>query len=104
MPYLILGAVGHDRISLDFSQMEDRPSRVTPTFALSTEALYEVLEGKPLYVDRHDDSIMFEPHNDELVIECRYGGKLRQYRVWMAELAIGWNMLCKYDGKTSAAI
>ena len=102
VPYLVLGLAGFNRFSLDFSHVSEPDRRTTPTFALSSAALYEVLEGKPLQVNRNEDSISFTPHEKELVIECGYQGKTNVYRVWMAELAMGWNVLTGSFGKVPA--
>jgi hypothetical protein len=102
VPYLILGVAESGRLSFDFSRIEEISDRITPSFALSREALYEVLQGKAISVKRREDTIHLDPRESELVIQCNHAGKRREYRVWLAELAVGWNMLARMDGAQAA--
>lgn len=98
IPYLILGIAENGRLSFDFSRLDESSDRVTPNFAMSKEALYEVLQGKEMSVRRHEDTIHLHPQESELVIQCNHAGKHREYRVWIAEMAMGWNMLAQFEG------
>ncbi|MGV3617044.1 MAG: hypothetical protein ACO1SV_17090 [Fimbriimonas sp.] len=95
IPYLVLTVVGGGRIAFDFSAMETEPrSRVAPV-TLTSDALYEVLEGRELTLRQSQGTITLFATEDELNIHCRRDDASlpQKYRVWIAEVALGWNML-----------
>ena len=94
-PYLILGTAENDTVCLDFSRLQSEGDAPFSTLALSSEAIYDVLEGKTLNVERSDGSVSICPSNEELWIEFNGIQGSWQYRVWMAEFALAWNMLCR---------
>ena len=94
IPYLVLSLVGAQRISLDMGFMQDEAARPEYAVALTMDALYDLLQGQPIKVDRKDGSIRLSPDGDQLVIQREKGGKaFSSHRVWMTELALAWNML-----------
>jgi hypothetical protein len=99
-PYLILGSAENDTVRLDFSKLQTDGDAPFSTLALSSDAVYEILEGKTVKVDRPDGSISICPSEGELWIEFKGIQGSWQYRVWMSEFALGWNMLCRtaHDG------
>ena len=74
--------------------MQDEAARPEYAVALTMDALYDLLQGQPIKVDRKDGSIRLSPDGDQLVIQREKGGKeFSSHRVWMTELALAWNML-----------
>lgn len=94
-PYLLLGASGDGSVQLDFSPLESEPRHRFPNLSLSLKALYDVIQGQQLRLSRREDFVILSMEDNELVIDCarRDGTHRRQYRVWLAEVALGWNML-----------
>jgi hypothetical protein len=90
---LILGAVGQGRVQLDLGPMESDPLRRLPGMNLSSEALYDVILGNSLTVPGQEVSMTLCQEGDHLVIQCVEGQAVRNYRVWLAEVALAWNML-----------
>lgn len=74
--------------------MQEEAARPEFAVALTMDALYDLLQGLPIQVDRKDGSIRLSPDGDQLVIQ-REGSGIRSssHRVWMSELALAWNML-----------
>lgn len=64
-----------------------------PTFALSASALAEMLAGSNLTIDLADGSIELNPVGDELEIFYRSEEIILVHRVWLAEVAVAFNML-----------
>ena len=97
IPYIVLSLCGAQRVSLDMGGMTDRVSLKgvdgpqTSSVALTMEALYELLQGNPIRIERNDGAIKLCPDGPQLVIQKE--GTLSTTRVWMAELALAWNML-----------
>ena len=87
----MLSLVGAQRVNLDLTGMEGVGRRSNFAMALTTDALYEVLEGKPMQVDRNDGAINLCPDGNQLIIQQE--GRVSSHRVWMSELALAWNML-----------
>lgn len=87
IPYLLVSLVGAGRISLDFRGMGSG-------LAITLDALYDLLQGTPIVVDRNDGQIRLCPDGDQLIIEQESVHHTPiSLRVWMAELALAWNML-----------
>jgi len=94
IPYLVLSLVGAHRISIDMGSMLEGTARPDFAVALTMDALYDLLQGNPLKVDRKDGAVRLCPDGDQLVIHRDSGAKLPStHRVWMTELALAWNML-----------
>jgi hypothetical protein len=93
IPYLVLSQVG-GRITLDFAALAKTTQPVAP-LTISSDALYEILEGKDLVLRRSSDTVTLSPQADELLIVCESydGGSDRQFRVWLSEVGLGWNIL-----------
>ena len=94
-PYLILSTAENDTVCLDFTKLQSDGDAPFDTLALSSEAIYEILEGGTLTVERHDGSVSICPSEGELWIEFSGIQGSWQYRVWMSEFALAWNMLCR---------
>lgn len=94
-PYLILAKAENDTICLDFSKLQSDGDAPFSSLALSSGAIYDILEGNSLNVERHDGSVCICPADGELWIEFRGIQGSWQYRVWMSEFALAWNMLCR---------
>lgn len=93
-PYLLVSLVGANRISLDLAGMKDVAEKGQISVAITLEALYDLLQGNPIEIQRNDGVIRLCPDEDQLVIQresTKHG--LDSHRVWMAELALAWNML-----------
>ena len=93
-PFLVLSLCGSERVSLDMASMSGGPLSLDFSAALTLDALYQLLEGKSVNVDRKGAEMRFRPDGDQLVIEQK--GSPNEHRVWMAELALAWNMLSRF--------
>jgi hypothetical protein len=69
--------------------------------ALSLEALYDLLQGKPTRIAKEDGAIHLCPDGAHLVIMKE--GIRGNHRVWMAELALAWNMLAGFGTQPISA-
>jgi hypothetical protein len=95
IPYLILNLVRGGHIEFDFRPLETEPRLRIPTLALSADALYEILEGKEVAIQHAEGTTTLSAFHDELLISSQNETMTpaRQYRVWLAEIGLGWNML-----------
>ena len=94
IPYLLLSLCGAQRVSIDMSTMQGSAAKSNEAVALTLDALYDLLEGKPIRVERNDGAIYLSPDGPQLVIQKE--GVRGTHRVWMAELALAWNMLAGF--------
>lgn len=95
IPYLVLSLCGAQRVSIDMGGMQDTAAKSNDSVALTLDALYELLQGKHIKIDRRDGAIRLSPEGPQLLIHK--DGNLNTHRVWMAELALAWNMLAGFD-------
>ena len=91
LSYLVLSLCGRDRLSLDLTNFSAGPMMKGFTAALTIDALYQLLEGKTVDISRKGADFRLRPDGDQLIIE--QGGVKIVHRVWMAEMALAWNML-----------
>jgi hypothetical protein len=95
IPYLVLSLCGAQRVSIDMCGMQGTAAKSNDAVALTLEALYDLLQGKPIKISRKDGSIRLCPEGPQLLIQK--DGSMTTHRVWMAELALAWNMLAGFD-------
>lgn len=95
MPYLVISLVGAQRVSLDLARMHDEPTDGDFTITLTMEALYDLLQGNPLNIERRDGNISLAPDGGQLIIHR--SSHRSSYRVWMSEIALAWNMLAGFQ-------
>ena len=100
IPYLVLSICGAHRVSIDMASMKEGPLAPDFSSALTMDALYQLLEGKSIEVVRHGGKMRLRPKGEQLFIEQR--GSSVVHKVWMAELALAWNMLSGYGNGTEA--
>lgn len=93
--YMVLTFTDFERVSLDLAPLGSFAPPTSSTIAMSKEALYELLLGKDLILSYAFGTISLLPRESELVVtlELAKGQTLAEYRVWLAEVALGWNML-----------
>jgi hypothetical protein len=93
--YLILSFAGPGRISIDLTPLGGDPGLTT--LILSQDALYDVLMGKDLVVSLSEVSLVFTARGEELIVAIRSDIRSTplEYRVWLAEVALGWNVLSR---------
>jgi|GEM_PF-3838615 len=89
---------------MDCSPIATKSSALSKSFSFSAEALYEVLEGKDLVLGSSDCAVILHPDEEELVISCEEGESNQEIRVWIAEIALGWNMLAWHQGQAQAGL
>lgn len=95
IPYVIVSLCGRERVSIDMAGLQSNAAKANDAIALSMNALYDLLQGKRLKVDRDHGAIDFIPTDQWIVIQKE--GTEKSHKVWMAELALAWNMLAGYD-------
>lgn len=93
--YLILSFAGPGRISIDLTPLGGDPGLTS--LILSQDALYDVLMGKDLVVSLSEVSLVFTARGEELIVAIRSDIRSTplEYRVWLAEVALGWNVLSR---------
>ena len=94
-PYLVVSGSDDERITFDFKHIHETTGHVPATIALSSAAVYEILEGKGVSVSRTDDVIEFRPRGDELTIWIESDRGNAEFSVWLSELALAWNLLSR---------
>lgn len=94
--YLLVSYAGSDRVILNFSQLPELATFDLPNLALSQQALSEILAGRDIVVDTSFMTVGLFPRGLELVITSysTAHGPSGASRVWLSELALGWNILC----------
>jgi len=80
------------------ASMKEGPLAPDYSSALTMDALYDLLEGKCVEVARQDGKINLQPKGDQLHIQQK--GSAIVHKVWMAELALAWNMLSGYGNRS----
>jgi hypothetical protein len=95
IPYLILSFVGPGRLGIDFSPLGGDFGVTSLT--LSEDALYDVLAGKDLVISLPEAGLVFAARGEELVVAIRVDARPApvEFRVWLAEMALGWNVLTR---------
>lgn len=93
--YLVLRLIEGARVELDFECLEPNPEKRPRQVVLSVPALEQVLNGAILVCDLADGRLDLVPEQESLVILFDPGlpQPEQRYRVWLSELAVGWNML-----------
>jgi hypothetical protein len=99
IPYLVLELRAGSRVTLDLQGLERGSSPKVPPIALSTAAVYELLQGNDVQIVRPEGNVSLVPGKDDLLIFCEAGDDrlTRKYRVWLSELGVAWNMLCSAE-------
>ncbi|MGV3615377.1 MAG: hypothetical protein ACO1SV_08590 [Fimbriimonas sp.] len=97
--YLVLTFSDPDRISIDLTPLVGDLGLDDVTF--SQEVLYDLLSGQDLVLSLPDAGLVFCPRGEELVIVLRADARnaSSEYRVWLAEVALGWNMLTRSSNR-----
>ena len=95
IPYMLIEFLGMGKVSLNFDSLHSDKSPAIPQITLTAQALYDVLQGKPLAVAGMDGETVFIPEGNELLIvrEAHGNRPKSQYRVWSSEVSVAWNML-----------
>ena len=101
IPYVVLSLCGRHRVSIDMAGLQTQAAKPGDAAALSLDALYDLLQGKRLTLDRVDGAISLSPSGRWLLIQK--DGSAKSHKIWMAELALAWNMLAGYDGTPTQA-
>src|SRR5690349_12667287 len=93
--YLILSFAGPGRIAIDLTPLGGDPGLAS--LILSQDALYDVLMGKDLVVSLSEVGLVFSARGEELVVAIRSDARSTpvEFRVWLAEVALGWNVLSR---------
>ena len=94
IPYVVVSLCGRDRVSLDMTGLQSSAVKTNAAVALSMNALYDLLQGKRTTVEREDGAFSFVPSGRWLVIHKQ---GMDTHKVWLAELALAWNMLAGYE-------
>jgi hypothetical protein len=102
IPYLVLSLCGRERVSIDMGCMQEGPLRGNGEVALTMEAVYELLQGKMIRIERKDGAIRLCPNGDQLTIYR--DNDQTSYHVWMAEFALAWNMLSSYGTQNNTRL
>ncbi len=93
--YMILKFSGSGRAVLNFDGLDlDFPS-LSAEVALSPNAFYDLLMGKDLSLSNSAGTVILCPRGLELIIarKSSLGETLSESKVWLSELALGWNVL-----------
>ena len=95
LPYLILSSSGPERVAIDLSPLVVGIASLN--LVLSQDALYDVLRGKDLFLCTPEARLVLSPRGEELVIAVLADDPSisAEYRVWLSEVALGWNVLSR---------
>lgn len=95
--YMVLTFADTERVQLDLAPLGNFARPISSCIALTQEALYELLLGKDLILRYPFGTISLLPRESELIVTLQLlrGETLAEYRVWLAEVALGWNILSK---------
>lgn len=95
IPYLLLEFLGGGKVAADFQLLKYDQNDAFPEVQMSTQDLYEMLEGKEIVVPGEDGTLTFCVRGDELkIVREALGSRAEQeFHLWAAEVSLAWNML-----------
>jgi hypothetical protein len=99
-PFLVLTRRPDGKVELDLSFLGNA---MLPKMSFGLGLLYDVLDGRCVDVSTEDAYLALTPLEDRVLMECTgQGGSVRQF-LWMAEIAVAWNMMTRTRGWTFRA-
>jgi hypothetical protein len=94
-PFLVLNRRDEGKVEFDLSCLGNDH---LPHVQVPLDSVYDVLEGRCVDIDVKTAYLAMTPLGDRVLIECTgQGGSVRQF-LWMAELALAWNLMSRTPG------
>lgn len=94
-PFLTLSRLANGKVEIDMTCLGND---LLPRLQIPPDLLYDLLEGRCVDVSSDEAYLALTPLEDRVLFECTgKAGSIRQF-LWIAEIALAWNMMTRTRG------